>query len=90
MIGIDSKHFAQDGAILAQAFDTSLPKKVATARLTARRIPENLLHVARKLDPGLAQNLKKKKKAGPENARKTKKSQIYLKFFEKLHLLWFE
>ena len=45
--------------------DNSMPKEVATARLTARRIPESLLHVTRKLDPGLARTFEK---LGPINS----------------------
>ena len=40
MIGILSKYLHNMVRI-----DTSMPKGVATARLTARRIPEKLLHV---------------------------------------------
>ena len=64
---------------------TSMPKKVATARLTARRIPEKLSQVTRKLGPGLARNFEK---SGPKSSRK-ENSEIYPKFW-KLHLLWFE
>ena len=59
--------FSQDGAILAQALTPPVPEKAATARLTAQRIPEKLLHVTRKLCSGLARNFEK---LGPKYLQK--------------------
>ena len=45
MIGIDSKCLHNMVPYLGTGIDTSRPNKAATARLTARRMPERRLHV---------------------------------------------